>query len=588
MSSSPAKWRKTSETTSAAVLPNAQDGTRRTSTRPSFMSPTKASLARFNPSLLPRPTSAGSDVGRPDARSELIARGQQALAYIRGESASALSPVIERPVAPSRDYTTQDGATDQLIDELLESTPREIRQSLSDHDNASDRNLIGVDEEEAELPLTPAEQGLVDPEPEIPPRGILFSSPSRRRRKNWGDKTRSSSLKPQILPPAQPGEAEESDNAESTELQATAGAKAFIPEGGVNPQQSPSPLEERSVDPAQKEKEKEKERLLGHLQGIRNEVKRYDEALLETYSAGVGVVEDSGLDDLLSMLVPDYSSADPPSQAPPISRLLASFLPFSKPLPQSPTPPPSSPLEPVPSHYPVEVEDELPHLQVFTPLTFESDVTVPLSTEMHGSTSEERGRQRHDIGIRSPSDLLTARIAMTIDTTTHNILDLKLQRLSSWAEDELGVWVRKRIEGDSLTSKDYGSIGWAMGRYWETTRKRAECWVKCHSAFPDLLRGRNRLQSEVGKRSADDREAIAGVGLRAVQDNLSRSNSHPKIRMKELRKHLGSQNLTFRSCDVVLVVSWRIGFDWTGDVESEIGVDYSVPRASAILSNMPN
>jgi len=71
-SSSPSKRRKTSPTTSVAVdapsLIPGRNGEATTPSRASFLSPTKASLARFNPGLLPRPRSAGIGAQRPGSQ----------------------------------------------------------------------------------------------------------------------------------------------------------------------------------------------------------------------------------------------------------------------------------------------------------------------------------------------------------------------------------------------------------------------------------------------------------------------------------------------------------------------------------------
>ncbi|KAL5117519.1 hypothetical protein ACEQ8H_004549 [Pleosporales sp. CAS-2024a] len=94
---------------------------RKPARRPSFASPTKASLARNYPNLLPSRPAPPASPSRPSSRGDMLARGKQARADRLGET---------------------------------------------------------VDEEEGGLPTTPSQRGLE--EQHGPRRSILFSSPSKR------------------------------------------------------------------------------------------------------------------------------------------------------------------------------------------------------------------------------------------------------------------------------------------------------------------------------------------------------------------------------------------------------------------------
>jgi hypothetical protein len=76
--------RKRRKTSSPAEQPSSP--LKRPPRRPSFASPTKASLARNYPNLLPtRPTAAASP-SRPSSRGDLLSRGKQARAFVLGET----------------------------------------------------------------------------------------------------------------------------------------------------------------------------------------------------------------------------------------------------------------------------------------------------------------------------------------------------------------------------------------------------------------------------------------------------------------------------------------------------------------------
>ena len=183
------------------------------------MSPTKASLARFNPNLLPPrkssriPTATGTtSTAKPDRkknpsfdwtislhqRTEPIADTQSEEVSRRPRNSGANPPDIPAspPSAPHEkekemDDRAQRTANKQLAQELQDNTPP-LAQSHAASSATIDvpRRMENESQqpehmEEPELPPTPTELGL-EPVRE-PPKGILFSSPSRRvsrRKKN--------------------------------------------------------------------------------------------------------------------------------------------------------------------------------------------------------------------------------------------------------------------------------------------------------------------------------------------------------------------------------------------------------------------
>lgn len=140
--------------------------------RPSFASPTKASLARFNPNLLPpRPTSSSSATSRPDSRGDILNHGKQARAFIFGETERDGG---EEEIAEDDQDQALAGAKDQRSSKAQNVTPRprrigeRTRSSLPTH---------GLLEEEAELPTSPSRAA---EQQDTPRRGVLYSSPSKR------------------------------------------------------------------------------------------------------------------------------------------------------------------------------------------------------------------------------------------------------------------------------------------------------------------------------------------------------------------------------------------------------------------------
>ena len=275
MDSYPSKRRKLSPPAAAAVnvpdIPSSRKEDRTTPTRPSYTSPTKASLARFNPNLLPdnsskngsrrSNTTAGSSPGggrRAQRQSRAIDRPRRgngetmpSLADVSTTASAKLSTptlspgLVVRPVGgktlaiPRRRSQTLSGislpiASGHAIGPDVPASPPEAAPDLAHitHDELNlqtvqetqesaierlDRiakakaamQLMGEAEDpEPELPRTPTQHGLEAGRKQ--PKGLLYSSPSMRpRKKKKGSGVKSSPLKPRGSPPkdSEPNEA---------------------------------------------------------------------------------------------------------------------------------------------------------------------------------------------------------------------------------------------------------------------------------------------------------------------------------------------------------------------------------------------
>ena len=301
MDSSPAKRRKLSPTASVAVdasnTESSNDG-RQSAGRASFMTPTKASLSRFNPSLLPRPKSAGEGAQQesigsasprrlnplplrppsgsspvrppthhlpersPHRRSSSFGGAFSAPARRRSRTPGSVGPVA-RTIAEEREEDN-DAADSQLESELQQQAARDARKVLT-------KRIIGrIDEDgEPELPPTPEELGL-KPRPE-PSKRLLSSSPSRRisRRKRTG---KSLPLKPReaLAPVAQPRAESPEIDIEREKLRANI-FKTRIAEDGAA---------ENTDDPEIIKKRLELEQLKSQLRALQNDVEKLESGVL--------------------------------------------------------------------------------------------------------------------------------------------------------------------------------------------------------------------------------------------------------------------------------------------------------------------
>lgn len=128
---------------------------------------------------------------------------------------------------------------------------------------------------------------------------------------------------------------------------------------------------------------------------------------------------------------------------------------------------------------------------------------------------------------------------------------MHILRLPPWAERELGTFMRLKAR-----EKNLGNACWAIDSFWDIAMKRAAYWHKCEAAFAQLLPGR----------TATDTENAPPVN--AKSSTLSR---------RDLGRHLGRDVLILRGKHVLLKINWRIMFDWTGEAESNVDVEYAVP-----------
>jgi hypothetical protein len=278
-----------------------------TPSRPSFLSPTRASLSRFNPSLLPRPRSTvashARQTSRPaepmsDSRSEMLARGEAALNFIMGGINSEMRPAADEGGITGEETDEQMEAmrsenairresermdSEGFASERGESQgPESVHQSLPPSETGRGQSQLPESfvedtlpyEEEDDLPETPeALRRQIEVE-DAPPRGILFSSPSKRPR------NRNRFKEPVPVP----------------DVQATVTISNSAREEDPQPKQ---PIRQNAPkDPELVAKEEEKAKLQKELDQLREEVGRY-ETLIEEFENLEDDQDPSNMQDLV-------------------------------------------------------------------------------------------------------------------------------------------------------------------------------------------------------------------------------------------------------------------------------------------------
>ena len=561
------------------------------------MSPTKASLARFYPSLLPRAKSA--EPPRPISKEDRTSAEQlsvrdggtngtvayvadtaleglklgangvenqqgqlatpQRNSQISGEGKtltkqgqSTISPGLRASPAEEVRYegmavSGTNGGQQKPVAEAVEIGSTAITV-IPDSQNPQIPSTptrctpyvptsgMGIGEDgEPSLPSTPLQLGL-EPSPEKA-KGPLLNSHSTRPRRKGRSSARSSPLKPAQLPP-------ERSVREQKSLIASLGPRRFI---ANTPQPHPSLEEARLLQMQTRLSDLEKQlqiiegNLLRQLlasswQQDRNkeekDVARQRKDVVQR-STKIVQLRDEVLQIQAAQNI-DQSLAGQETinwevastKAPTLTQRLANFLPFAT------KPPPSEPRPPSPNDKDVNQVLDLDSLGTAAdPFTITTSNTLLLP-----SAVDENLLQRAEVTMSTAHQLLTCDLELTTDIATQQVSHLDVRALSSWAEPELGSWLRQSHEKMELAV-----LGRAFGRYWEVANLRGECWISCKRDFKDLI--------------ANDPES------------------------DDPRFHLGLQDLIFARSNVQLKVHWGISLGDQGEAESHSSADPRFPPA---------
>ncbi|RYP03620.1 hypothetical protein DL764_004999 [Monosporascus ibericus] len=583
MEASAPKRRKTSPTDAIRVHgPDAPatSGEATSSSRPSFASPTKASLARSSPEP-------------PHSRNATTPRARRIAARPAPRPLPAPSGEEEEPIDPFRGRM------------LRRSPPPGVLPTLPP--------------DEPDLPPTPTQKGISDPASiNTSPVGI-HNTPSKRARRSraLSERLKSSPLK---QPPLRPPRSTEKAPARPV-LARPGHREAEIPAGNA---QALKGIEESLADqpsgphPSRKvrgcdwlaDRKETRDSLLAEVARLESDVElaaRANDSLHQTQHAegehrARWTAEEKS--DLLGLLRRHMlpSVDEPPSEGPgnllPAALDPISFLPFGRAeqtlpafldLPGETEDREETETTPL-SHYPISLsaEEELPYLQVFTPLTFASTVSI-LPRE-----DPEDGKplmQKHSISVSSvPPGLFSARVEMTVNTKTLSVSDLSVSQLDPSATRELRPFVQRTIQGGNSSAliRNVGVVTWAMGEWVRVATRRARFWCSIEKELASrdgiakcvkqMRQGRRRKW--VGRSAAmEDADVDSGEELMDGADKTE--TERDGFSRADLLRFLGKSSLDIdlygRDEAPSVRIEWNINFDWTGEAQSKLALLVTVP-----------
>ncbi|KAK3342679.1 hypothetical protein B0H65DRAFT_226392 [Neurospora tetraspora] len=464
--------------------------------RPSYASPTKASLQRHNPEVLQRRESLSLAL-----RSQSESRDDNPLRSPARRLGIARSPERPnpRPLPPPAPE-----------DEEVILNPFRGRGL---HRSPVPGVLPKVIVPEPDLPPTPEHP---DPVVSTPPSGI-HNTPSKRprRSKALAETLRSSS--PTKRAPIMSVKAAQLVPGKPSEKSAPTSTSEIPTES-----QEPTTAELRGLQPPDPDADKKRLRdsLLAEIAELERDLavaSKENERLRQAHiskqkpSAPPNAIEI--LDLLRRRVLPPKEQKDPDPSAAATSWLSSAlhpiaFLPFSKPPSTGDELPSlfstttddldktSSSEKPPISHHPLPMtaDEALPYLQVFTPLTFTSAIFPLPPSESESSTTspaaDERPLlQRHHITATTPSKSFTARLELTVNTSsTFSITNLSVPLIHPpTAAAELAPFIERIVSSQPTKEEELGLLNsalhnnvsvlcWAMGEWLRVAKERARVW----------------------------------------------------------------------------------------------------------------
>lgn len=647
MDSSAPKRRKTSPTTNipvgASTIPPSDEPNKRPTRRQiqSFASPTKASLARSHPDILERRNasqvrSSNDTLPAPEInpgtgdRNDAAFQGESSIPPL-GDNAAANNRNAQQEQTPSVDWPA---SPVRRVTGAMASRPRRTPNKPSPRPlprpSGEEEELInpfrgrvlrrspapgsGAPEpEEPELPPTPTQVGLSDPASiQTSPVGI-HNTPTRRPRRSraLAERIKSSPLK---QPPVFPGgftnlEFTKESTREESPSRTVQRALRAQPQKRKRRRKSHPARNIEELDPLA-EKKGLRDSLLAEIASLKSDLTlaiQENDRLYQVQQSGrasstLKVPGDKdGLLDLLRRhaLPPEKETPPHPSQDwLEVALNPISFLPFSKTNPSLPSlfAPQQDHVEekneelPI-SHHPVSMtaEEELPYLQVFTPLAFTSTISiVPRDDLAHLGPP----LQKHTISASSvPPGLFAAKIEMTVNTKTLAIAELSVPRLEPTAAGELGPFVEKVVQGTSTSAltRNVSVVTWAMSEWVRVATKRARFWcavarelgtreglAKCAKK----MRKGPKRKGRPGRPPLVDEDGEDGDGLEAQAGNKGKL----RFSKSDLLPNLGRTSFDLEMSDPDdpdeipnVRIQWRIDFDWTGEAQSKMGLLVGAP-----------
>ncbi|UZP37110.1 hypothetical protein NXS19_004926 [Fusarium pseudograminearum] len=252
------------------------------------------------------------------------------------------------------------------------------------------------------------------------------------------------------------------------------------------------------------------------------------------------------------------------------------LLPFGKAIAPAPSAPVEDKLAYIKSHYPVPMtaNEELPYLQLFTPFTASSTISILPQTD------DQPLRQLHSIVLRSREipGLFTAKVEMTVNPLELSVLDLYVTTLEPAAKSELGPFIEKICTGDCNRSmqRNVGILSWAMGEWLRVAVERAGFWCQLEQTLgtkDGISKVTMQMRTKKRRRKDDDGD-----------DDMDEPVGVDSVKKADLIRYMGQQHYDIsipyndaEESSANVRFNWKVEFDWTGEAQTKLSVLVGAP-----------
>lgn len=213
-------------------------------------------------------------------------------------------------------------------------------------------------------------------------------------------------------------------------------------------------------------------------------------------------------------------------------------------------------------------------------------LAVSASDEIEPIQGERNGLRSRIVMLSSADSILVVKIRMFLKHGSNKVASIVVIQLSPWTSPELGSWLRAPV-----TDRSQGAIAKAVSRYWDMAETRAFCWYTCEQDFDHLIEKTREERDHPDEESADiassnsETEPIVRKNNDAnlVQDKATAPQEVPtdveEASSETASPLLGRQSLDFKDSLVHLHISWTIRFTPSGDALSIVSAVASYPSS---------
>ncbi|KAF0637777.1 hypothetical protein FPSE5266_09533 [Fusarium pseudograminearum] len=348
----------------------------------------------------------------------------------------------------------------------------------------------------------------------------------------------------------------------------------------------------RPFDP-DAEKKKKREMIQKEIESLKKDLevaRRENERIRAMQESGrvLAPVDQNEVIDLIQRHLMDMDTE--PSQTSTQQLLQAALkptalLPFGKHIAPAPSAPVEDKLAYIKSHYPVPMTagEELPYLQLFTPFTASSTISILPQTD------DQPLRQLHSIVLRSREipGLFTAKVEMTVNPLELSVLELDVTTLEPTAKPELGQFIEKICTGDCNRSmqRNVGILSWAMGEWLRVAVERAGFWCQLEQTLGSkdgISKVTTQMRTKKRRRRDDDGD-----------EDMDEPAGVDSVKKADLIRYLGQQHydisIPYNDAEESAAnvrFNWKVEFDWTGEAQTKLSVLVGAP-GKCEYSNRP-